>query len=503
MASNVPARDASDRDGASHGPTGQRSLAGRLFNYANNGLTLTGIAITTVAGLSIIFFMAAGASGSLSNPYLGIWELFALPALFFLGLSLMPFGMWRRRRYLIKTGVSAAERARYPSLDFNDPHLRRAGTAVLGLTALNALILGFSSFKVVEMSSSVDFCGTACHVMAPEYTTYQNTSHAHVACVDCHIGPGTAFFLKAKVDGLRQVWKTATDTYARPIPTPVHGMRPAAETCGQCHWQDQYYEERVRLIARFDDDEANSASYSAMVIEAGGGRRDLGRFGGIHWWHQGADHRIRYLSDEKRETISWVELRTADGEVRTYLRDGDEAPSKTEIAQRARVMDCLDCHNRPTHVFEVPSEALDEVLESQPELRALPFFKREALAAIEDEYPSQAEGMQTIRTDLTAFYQASYPEVLSANVDLVNAGADAAAGVYRRSVFPEMQTDWQTHANHIGHENFPGCFRCHDEELTSTDGHYVISLDCELCHSFPVEASPERPELATMTSWEG
>lgn len=467
--------------------------AGRLFNYANNLTSLIGIVLTTVSAVSIIVFILSDLSGGLPNPYIGIFAFMILPAVFVLGLILIPIGMWRRRRKLIAAGLTVEERTRYPRLDFNDPNLRRAGVVILGLTVLNAVIFAVSSYLAVEHMETVEFCGTACHLMEPEFTAYQASPHSRVACVECHIGPGASWFVRSKLDGVRQVWKTALDTYDRPIGTPIHDLRPARETCEQCHWPAKHHGDKVKVFARFETDEANSPSYTAMVLKTGGGRLDLGRAGGIHWWHIYSDNRIRYVSEtDDRETMVWVELTTPDGETRVYTR-GDDAPPAEEVEMRARVMDCIDCHNRPTHLFEVPSVALDEELTARAELVGLPYFKRQALEAIEGDYETHDAGVDAVRAHILEFYRSEYPEVWRNRQSAVETGAEVAAGVYARSVFPEMDTNWETHPNHIGHEQSPGCWRCHDGDMATADGEHVISLDCENCHVFLVEGSPTPP----------
>lgn len=482
------------------GPSGARALLGRYFNYANNTISLVGIVITTVSGLSIVVFLVMEAAGNLRNPYVGIFAYILLPMIFLLGLLLIPFGMWRRRRQLVAAGVSKEQRWRYPRLDFNDPHLRRISTVVLLLTAVNALIFGITSLMAVEHMESVEFCGTTCHsLMQPEYTSYQESPHSRVACVECHIGPGASFFVRSKLDGLRQVWHTLRDTYDRPIHSPLLTLRPARETCEQCHWPEKHYGDKIHVFARFRSDEANTPSYTAMLLRTGGGSLDAGNHSGIHWWHINSDNQIRYVSDPTHQEMRWVELVTPDGEVRTYTRDGEDPPA-AEFEAEAQLMDCIDCHNRPTHLLETPSNALDQLLQRRPDLVQLPYFKKQALAAIKAEYPTHDEGMAGVRDALLSFYRESYPELVNGADGPVELAAEEAAKVYGRSVFPEMQTSWETHANNIGHEDFPGCFRCHDEELATADGEHVISMDCETCHAFLIEDSPTPPDLGTLSS---
>jgi len=478
---------------------------GRWFNYANNALSLAGIAMTTVAAITIVVFVIAEAAGAIHNPYVASFAFLVLPGFFVLGLVLIPLGMWRRRRRLLRSGATRAEIEAYPRLDFNSPELRRVAAIVLILTAVNGVILGSSSYLAVEEMDSVEFCGAVCHtVMQPEYTAYQQSPHSRVQCVECHIGPGASWFVKAKLDGLRQVWHTALDTFPRPIESPIANLRPARETCESCHWPAKHYGDKLRVFARFAADEASTPSYTAMLLKTGGGALDTGSHGGIHWWHIYADNRIRYLaSDARRQEIAWVELTTPDGEVVTYTRDGAEPPDAATIAAEARVMDCIDCHNRPTHLFQVPAKALDAVLERTPELRQLPYYKKQALAAVTGSYPTREAGLAAVRDAVTAYYRDSYPEIAAGRAGLVARGAEAAALVYGRSVFPEMNTNWDTHPNNIGHDDFPGCWRCHGGEMTSSDGERMISPDCDTCHTVLVEDSAERPDFAALIAGQG
>jgi hypothetical protein len=470
---------------------------GRLFNYANNVTTMFGAILTTISGVLIIIFAVSELIVGQENPYTAILSYLILPAFFLIGLLVIPIGIWRRRRQLIASGATEEELDRYPRLNFNDPNLRRLAVVVLGLSGINAVILGSSTYMGIHSMESVTFCGAVCHtVMQPEYTAYQGSPHSRVKCVECHIGPGAPWFVRSKIDGLRQVWRTSLSTYTRPIETPIHDLRPARETCEQCHWPAKHHGDKLRIFARFETDEANPPSYSAMLLKTGGGSLDLGRHGGIHWWHIYSDNRIRYLAaDDRRQEIVWVELTTPDGEVRVYTRDESEPPAVEELERNARVMDCIDCHNRPTHLFPVPAYALDEALESRPRLRKLPYFKREGIRAIQGDYPTHPIGVESARQAILDFYRTEYPQLAGRRSELLDTAAETVAGIYARSVFPEMNVTWETHPNHIGHENFPGCGRCHDDEMATADEEHVIPEDCDTCHTFLVEDSPTLPDL--------
>lgn len=491
----------------SNNPKEHGEFWGRFFNYANNPTTLVGVTITTVTALLIIIFTIAEFAGAFHNPYVGIITFVILPAFFVLGLIIMPIGIALRHRKLIKSGATKAEMATYPRLDFNNPGLRKLGAVILILTGINAVILGTTSFMAVEHMDSTQFCGATCHtVMQPEYTAYQESPHSRVRCVECHIGPGASWFVKSKLDGLRQVWHNAMGTYHRPIETPLHNLRPARETCENCHWPLKHHGDKLRVFARYAEDETNTPAYYAMILKTGGGSLDTGKHGGIHWWHIYSDNRIRYLaSDDRNQEIAWVELTTATGEVRVYARDHSSLPQEDAI-KKAGVMDCIDCHNRPTHQFTPPGKAMDEVLTSYPALQQLPSYKTVAVKAIKGEYPTHTEGVASVKAALLEYYKTEHADFAKQNEALVMQGASEAANVYGRTVFPQMNTNWQTHPNNIGHpdvmggsdEGFPGCFRCHNDEMFTADRKHVIPMDCETCHALLVNGDSELPNMETL-----
>lgn len=470
----------------------------RALTYANNVTSLFGIGLVTVTAVLIIIFIAVDLLGEVRNPYLPVFGFIVLPAVFVCGLLLIPFGMWRRRRALRRAGVGVETIPTYPRLDFNEPHVRLATMVVLGLTVVNAIIFGTASFLAVEHMDSPRFCGVTCHtVMQPEYTAYQDSPHGRVACVECHIGPGASWFVRSKVDGLRQVWRTALNTFPRPITTPIHTLRPARETCEQCHWPAKHHGDKVRSFVRYASDEANTPTYTIMLMKTGGGTLDLGGHGGIHWWHINQDNRIRYVADEKRQEMVWVELTTPAGEVFVYTPGGTgDVPPDAE--KRARLMDCIDCHSRPSHYFPPPDRALDGLLDAMPEFASLPYFKRQAMAAITANYPTHASGVIGVERAIKDYYHANHANLVEERGELVNRAAAAAAQLYARSVFPEMKTNWETHANHIGHEESPGCFRCHGGDHSTADGARTIPVECDSCHVFLVEASRIKPDLAAL-----
>ena len=473
----------------------------RLANYARNPLTVLGFGLTTLSGLTLIVFLALEVAGQVDNPYTGVFGSAFLPVVFVGGLLLMPLGILRRRRALMRSGQSAEAIATYPNLDFNDPHLRRVALGIAALTVINVVVLATSSVVGLNFMDTAKFCGTVCHkVMRPEYTAYQNSPHSRVKCVQCHIGPGASWAVKSKFDCLRQVWKVMTGTYSHPIPSPVHTLRPARDTCESCHWPAKHYGDKLRVIGRFAEDDKNSASFTALLLRTGGGAVGAGQpHGGIHWWHIYADNRIRYLAtDQRRQEIAWVELTTPDGKRTEFTREDAKLPAADDIQKAARVMDCIDCHNRPTHLFETPAKAVDSVLQRQAELRDLPFFKREAVEAVSAVYATHDQGVAGVRLSVADFYRKTYPDLAARDGKLIARAADEAAGVYDRTVFSEMNTNSKTHPNNIGHDDSPGCYRCHDGNMKATKGDQVIPNDCDTCHAILLDGSPKEPDLGQL-----
>ncbi|HXC43278.1 MAG TPA: cytochrome C, partial [Candidatus Dormibacteraeota bacterium] len=159
-----------------------------IYFLGQNPISLTGAVITTSAALTTtaFWFYEIFLPGP-PHPYIGILVFLTLPAIFVLGLLLIPLGIWLRRRSLRGSGQLPAV---FPAIDVRLPVVRRTLEWVVVATGINLLIIGTASYRGVEYLDSTNFCGTTCHVMLPENTAYHVSPHAHVACVDCHIGPG-------------------------------------------------------------------------------------------------------------------------------------------------------------------------------------------------------------------------------------------------------------------------------------------------------------------------
>jgi hypothetical protein len=111
----------------------------------------------------------------------------------------------------------------------------------------------------------------------------------------------------------------------------------------------------------------------------------------------------------------------------------------------------------------------------------VPFIKREATAALNETYPSHQVADERIAQRLREFYRTNYNQFYMGRRQDVERAITGAQALYKRNVFPAMNIGWGTYPNNIGHMDFPGCFRCHDENHKAKDGK-TIGQDCSLCH---------------------
>jgi hypothetical protein len=441
-----------------------------------NGISFVGMAIVTLSAVLFLTFFLADLFGLHSNPYMGILFFLIIPSLFLLGLLMIPLGMWRERRW---RAAGHPAKIGWPRLDLNDPIQRRTVFIVLVLTLVNVIIVSLAAYRGIEFMDSPAFCGQVCHqVMRPEFTAFQDGPHSRVTCVSCHIGPGAPWFVKSKIDGTRQVVAVLSNTYSRPIASPVQTLRPAREVCEQCHWPEKFHGDMVLTVRAYKDDEASTEDLTVLKVHVGGGSQRLGTATGIHW-HMNIANEVEYIStDESRQVIPYVRVKDRSGAVREYFAEG-VTEDQLRKGERRR-MDCMDCHNRPSHRFApTPERAVDEAIAAGELSRALPFMRREAVAAVTPIYPDRPTAEREIASRLTNFYRSQRSAALTP--DAIDRAVAAAQRLYTRNVFPEMNVKWGTYPNNIGHNDSPGCFRCHDDEHKSRDGQ-LIKQDCEQCH---------------------
>jgi hypothetical protein len=452
-----------------------------LVHLSNNLLSLTGVVLVTTATVLWVFLLPTLLRGDMKNPYVGIPAFLLLPGVFIAGLVLIPVGIALRRARRKRQGL---DNASFDTVDLTSPDLRRLFAFIAAASVANVIIAAQWGYSAVNYMESSGFCGLACHgVMQPEYTAYLNSSHARVDCVACHVGAGASWFVKAKFSGLRQVMGVALHNYPKPIPSPVQDLRPARETCERCHWPQRFSDDLFTVRTSYASDEQNQASMTVLLLKVGG--RTWRGSVGIHGVHLDGNARMEYTAmDPQRQVIPRVTYTAPDGKVTVY-NSTDAKVTPQELAHApTRTMDCLDCHNRPSHLFQLPERAVDQAMAKGQISPTLPYIKREAVAALRATYPDREAAARGIAVRLADFYKTKYPHVHHHRSTDIRTTSDAVQAIYLRNVFPDMNITWGTYPSNLGHMDFPGCFRCHDGDHLSTDGRAIPNA-CTTCHDLP------------------
>ncbi len=452
----------------------------RLPSSFYNPITFAGAAIASVSFGLIVFLIILEMMSEHQKPYMGIIAFVIIPAVLIFGLLLIAYGIYRQHRR-IQLGIS--KEYTFPRIDLNNPKQLTAFSIFAVGTLLLLMFSAFGSFKAYEYTDSDEFCGEMCHkVMSPEYTAYQFSPHARVGCAKCHIGPGADWFVRAKISGAYQVYSVLFNKYSRPIPTPIENLRPARETCEQCHWPKHFFSEKQMVKNYFLSDEHNTKWTLNLLIKIGGGNSEAGPTSGIHW-HMNIAHQVTYVAtDSEREVIPWVQSKSPDGKITVYRNKEIDVTEEELKAKEHRIMDCVDCHNRPTHIYHHPAQSVNSAMNAGWIDPTLPSAKSIAVKALEYPYSTNQHALDSIRTVMTDFYTTNYPAIASSKKDNIEKAVQHLQTIYSRNYFPEMQVNWKNYPNHIGHMYTPGCFRCHDGKHVSDDGK-VLSRDCNTCHT--------------------
>ena len=461
------------------------------FVLTRHWLSLAGVALVTTAGISWLFVLPLSLRGHVNNPYLGIVFFLILPVIFFTGLLLIPIGIYLAKRR-IRQGWEETATDRKAVL-------RRLAWFFAVITFANILIGTQVTYRAVEHMETPVFCGGTCHTMSPEFSAYTNSPHSSVECVGCHVAPGAVGWLNSKTSGVRQLVHTVLNTAPKPISAGLATGRlvPSAGTCENCHWAQNFNGVRLRVFSKFAEDEANTPSETVLLMLTGGNK-----FSGIHGAHLGPGVHIRYAAtDATRQTIPLVEYKNdSTGEHQTFT-GSDSSPEAIKTLSTYE-MQCVDCHNRPAHVFDLPDRAVDKALAQGDISVSLPYVKKKSVELLKAAYISRNEAATKLPEAFVNFYQKSYPDLYAKRSEDVGHAAKAVLAIYNRNVFPELKVNWGTYPNNLGHMDSPGCFRCHDGSHTSTSGK-TIGQDCDTCHQSLAtdEASPEILRTLGIEEW--
>lgn len=455
----------------------------RRPSLLRNWLSLSGLALVVGSVFSFLLLFLFDLLAHSSNPYVGILTYVIAPAFLLFGLFVMLIGaLWERRR--LRQEVGHLPRM---VIDLSQQRHRRIMVVFVVCTTLFLLLSALGSYHSYHLSESVEFCGETCHeVMKPELTSYRQGSHARVSCTECHIGEGASYFVKSKVSGTYQLYAVMFDKYPRPIPTPIEHLRPAQDTCEQCHWPEKFVGNLDRTYDYFLGDDDNSPYTLRLTMKVGGADPTRGPLGGIHW-HMNVGNKVEYIAtDEKRQEIPWVRLTDSQGVMTVFKTEGfTNSVEGFEI----RTMDCMDCHNRPAHQFNNPNDSVNLAIGLGQIDRGIPGIKTAAVEALLGEYETEDAALRGIATALAE----AYPDDKR-----ITPVISAVQDIYKHNFFPEMKADWRAYPDNIGHKDWPGCFRCHDGEHKTDDGRRSIKADdCNSCHIILAQGTGD--DLNTLT----
>ncbi len=455
-------------------------MAQRFPKSFYNAITLTGVGLSLLSFGTIAIMIIMEVLGIFQSPYIGIYTYIVLPFFLVLGILLIPIGIRRQRRRLEH---HLEEKYKSLIIDLNVPSHRSAVMfGIVGFILFIFLSVG-GSYEAYNYTESVEFCGKVCHdVMAPEYTAYQHSPHARVTCVQCHIGEGAGWFVRSKISGSYQMYAVIANVYPTPIPTPIKNLRPARETCEKCHWPQKFHGNKELVKTYFPVDPAIPAWKIILQIKTGGGMSELGPTEGIHW-HMNTANTVSYIaSDEKRQIIPWIKAVSRDGKTRVFKSTEADVSDSTLAKGEYRTIDCLDCHNRPSHIYYPPFRSLNDAMSLNKVDTTLPGIRSIASDALVRTYSTSKNAQDSIRILVETAYKENPSGIAASKSKELENTIHEVQAIYSRNFFPEMKVSWKAYPNNIGHLYDQGCFRCHDNKHVSDDG-TILTNNCQSCHA--------------------
>jgi hypothetical protein len=458
-----------------------------------NWVSITGLILAANAIILILILLLLSLITTQSNTYLGVYLYVILPAVLILGLILTLIGMISKRKRIAEPGT------RWPVLDLNNKKQRDSVILISVFTFLFLIVSAVGSFQAFHYTESVDFCGKFCHrVMKPEHTTYLHSPHARVKCVECHVGEGADWYVKSKLSGLYQVYATVFNKYPRPIETPIRNLRPARETCERCHWPQKFYARTLRSQKGYLTDSLNTEWDIMMMMKIGPTYSALGLMEGIHW-HINPDVRIEYVAaTPDRESIPWVRFTNIKTGIVQVFQDTENVITPQALdSMEIRSMDCMDCHNRPSHAYKSAPIFVDNAMLTGAVPGELPFIKKVAMNVLKGPFTSVDTSLAYINDSILNFYRTGFPDTYNSKKDLIDKAIAGIKEAFLLNIFPEMRVTSGVYLNHIGHLESDGCFRCHSNRHKSDKG-VVVSKDCDLCHTIIAQGPADSMQFASI-----
>ncbi len=453
----------------------------KLPNSYYNTMSFFGSLIAGFCFILIVFLFVITSVFTDGGGYIGLITFIILPMIMIVGLLMIPLGMYLKTRREERSGK---EETRWKVIDLNNKRTRNAMIIFVVGTFVILFASAIGSYNAFHYTESNEFCGTLCHsVMSPEYTAYQQSSHAHVKCVECHVGEGADWYVRSKLSGLYQVYSVTFNKYPKPIPTPIHNLRPARETCEKCHWPNKFYSNRIVNIRSYLADTFNTECNITLKMKTAASISTSGHSEGIHR-HINPKVKIEYIAtSEHRDTIPWVRYTDLEtNEVTIYKDEYEPLPEEKMLSSETRTMDCMDCHNRPSHLFNSPTDYIDDGINKGTIPKELPYIKQIALQVLKVKFSTADSALNFINDSITKYYKEEHPEIYNKSKKLIDSAISGIQEEFGKNSFPQMNVYHTSYVNHIGHQESKGCFRCHSGTMVSETGKKIRN-DCNLCHT--------------------
>jgi hypothetical protein len=353
--------------------------------------------------------------------------------------------------------------------------------AVLGVVLILLLTGGTYAW---DYTNSPQFCGTTCHTMPPEATTYAVSPHANVYCTECHIG--RAFVgeqLARKTEDLYEIYSMVFHVYEFPL--RATRSKPDLLTCEKCHQPETFSNDSLHTISHFANNAENTKTTTYLILKTGGGTKRDGLGLGIHWH---IVNPVYYYSDDiENQVIPYVRVMNDDGTYTEYVdvESGFDPAALDE--SKLKEMECTTCHNRVSHNFKPPQVSVDEAMGRGLISPDIPDIHYRAVEVLYGSYETHEAAMTAI-DGVGDYYQTT--DYYQGHSDQTSQAVQEIKAIYDLTFFPDQKVTWTTHPNNLGHINAPGCFRCHDGKHLDTEKQ-AIRLECNLCHSIPVVAKDQ------------
>jgi hypothetical protein len=350
---------------------------------------------------------------------------------------------------------------------------------VVYLLILVELLTGLALYsRVVRNPILTQFIGWLPQLIDPQYLRTVHFFLMFVFFAFMIFQVCASVLVSLEIRGVAELAETVQDEYPRPIPVPVTSLRPIRANCEECHWPANFFGAKAVRLVHFLSDEQNTRWEIGLVVLVGGAAPVGASQMGIHW-HVGS--KVEYIaSDPERQNVTWV--RSVDpktGVANVYTSDARK--STTAPPGEIRTMDCVDCHNRPSHILQSPDWSVDVALADGRIDPSLPFIKQQSVVALTATYADNQQALRGIDSALRGYYQKTYPQIYTGKQQAIAGAIACLQNTYSQNFFPAMKVRWDTYYMNEGHFHFPGCFRCHDGQHKSMDGKAIRS-GCGDCH---------------------